>query len=40
MLPKRAGILSHRGYGDVSLAQEGDWRMIVRKGKVEDGNSG
>jgi hypothetical protein len=24
----------------VSLAQEGDWRMIVRKGKVKIGNSG
>ena len=30
----------HRGHGDVSLAQERDWRMIVRKGKVENGNSG
>jgi len=30
----------HRGHGDVSLAQEGNWRMIVRKGKVEIGNSG
>ena len=30
----------HRGHGEVSLAQEGDWRMIVRKGKVEIGNSG
>ena len=30
----------HRGHGDVSLPQEGDWRMIVRKGKVEIGNSG
>ena len=27
-------------HGDVSLVQEGDWRMIVRKGKVENGNSG
>ena len=27
-------------HGDVSLAPEGDWRMIVRKGKVENGNSG
>ena len=27
-------------HGDVSLAQEGNWRMIVRKGKVEIGNSG
>ena len=26
--------------GDMSLAQVGDWRMIVRKGKVEIGNSG
>ena len=26
--------------GDVSLAQQGDWRRIVRKGKVEVGNSG
>ena len=25
----------HRGYGEVTLAQEGDWRMIVRKDKVE-----
>ena len=30
----------HRGHGEVNLAQEGDWRMIVRKGKVENGNSG
>ena len=29
-----------RGHGGLSLAQEGDWRMIVRKGKVEIGNSG
>ncbi len=29
-----------RGHGDVSLPQEGDWRMIVRKCKVEIGNSG
>ena len=27
-------------HGDVSLAQEGDWRMILRKGKVEIGNPG
>ncbi len=38
--PKRAGIPSHRGPGDVSLAQEGGWRMIVRNGKVEIGTSG
>ena len=38
-LPKRAGFPPHRGHGDVSLAQEGAWRMIVRKGKVEIGNS-
>ncbi len=30
----------HRGHGDVSLPQEDDWRMFVRKGKVETGNSG
>ncbi len=29
-----------RGNGDVRLPQEGDGRMIVRKGKVENGNSG
>ena len=29
----------HRGDGDVSLVQEGDWHRIVRKGKVENGNS-
>ncbi len=28
----------HLGHGDVSLAQEGDWHMIVCKGKVENGN--
>ena len=38
-LPKRAGIPPYRGHGDVSLAQEGDWRMLLRKGKVEIGNS-
>ncbi|MFQ5695647.1 MAG: hypothetical protein ACE5HB_06635 [Terriglobia bacterium] len=39
-LPKRAGIPPNRGHGDVSLPQEGEWRMIVRKGKVEIGNFG
>lgn len=34
------GIPPNRGHGDVSLAQEGDWRMILRKDKVEIGNSG
>ncbi len=29
----------HRGHGDVSFPQEGDWRMIVRKGRVEIENS-
>ena len=38
-LPKRAGISPNRGHGDVSLAQDGDWHMVVRKGKVEIGNS-
>ena len=31
---------NNRGHGDVSLPQVGDWRMIVREGKVEIGNSG
>ena len=39
-LPKRAGFPPNRGHGDVSLAQEGDWRMVVREGKVEIGTSG
>ncbi len=34
------GFPPHRGHGDVSLAQEGGLRTIVRKGKVEIGNSG
>ncbi len=29
-----------RGHSDLTWKQEGDWRMIVRKGKVENGNSG
>ncbi len=37
---KRAGVPPNRGHGDVSLPQEGDWRMILREGKVEIGNSG
>ncbi len=38
--PNRAAMPPRRGHGDVSYAQEGDWRMIVRKAKVEIGNSG
>ncbi len=34
------GIPPNRGHGNVSLAQGGGWRMIVREGKVEIGNSG
>ena len=37
-LPKRAGSPPNRGHGDVSFPQEGDWRMIVRKGKAEIGD--
>ncbi len=37
---KTSRIPPNRGHGDVSLPQEGDWRIIVRKGKVETGNSG
>ena len=39
-LPKRAGLPPNRGHGDVNFPQEGDWRMIIRKGKVEIGNFG
>ena len=28
-----------RDHGDLTWKQVGDWRMIVRKGKVETGNS-
>ncbi len=39
-LPKRAGIPPDHGHGIVSFPQEGDWRMVVREGKVEIGTSG
>ena len=33
------GELSMGGIAAFRLKREGDWRMIVRKGKVEIGNS-
>ena len=38
--PIQDAMLPRRGHDDVSLPLEGDWRMLMRKGKVAIGNSG
>jgi hypothetical protein len=37
---KRAAMRPAGGYVDLNLTRDGGWRMVLRKDKVEIGNSG